>query len=374
MQFGLKTVTSFRAAIVSVLVCAALLALACMGMAFPAVTLSVCALMLMPVVLLLIAPLAGLIPMLTGLAMTVASLYAVGGWMLCGLGALYLAPMTAVYAACLLRKRPFWQTVGAVAGTLSLMLIVIFVLLQNMTGWQLYAAAGDAVADTLRTMPGRDTLLSMLCQAGLLRVPASMQETALVAVEGGYVLSAEVAEELTRQARTLVISFIQQLLPALLVSGSALNALMGVSLGLFYGRRAVRRRAYKRNEPEQDIPDLSMPPLSQWHIPRPWGMRIGIFAVGYLLMNLAGNETVYLLGALMWQVFYTCFAVQGLAAFHYSQKKRGTGRFWRVAIIAAAFMLPLVQTVLMVIGVLDQLTNTRGLRPPLAPRNNNGEE
>ena len=68
-----------------------------------------------------------------------------------------------------------------------------------------------------------------------------------------------------------------------------------------------------------------------------------------------------------------CYALQGLAAIHYTQKQRGTGKFWRVALIVAAMTLSFMQYVLIVFGVLDQLSDARGLRPPLVPRHNREE-
>lgn len=51
------------------------------------------------------------------------------------------------------------------------------------------------------------------------------------------------------------------------------------------------------------------------------------------------------------------------------QRKRGTGKFWRNAIVVAAFTLSFVQTALMILGVFDQISNARGLRPQKLPRN-----
>lgn len=245
-----------------------------------------------------------------------------------------------------------WPSAGA--------LTVIYALVQGMTGGQLYAAAGDAVMQSLDGLAMRDSLLYTLHQMGLLSLPQAMRETALVAVEGGYAFSAEAAQELTLQCRTLVMSLLHGLLPALLVSGTATNVLTGMGLGIYFGRRAAQKRAFKRDEPEQDIPDLGMPELRYWHIPRPWGLRIGILAVGYLIMRLPVGDTLYLLGALMWQAFCVCFAVQGLAAINFNQHQRGTRKGWRVAAIIAAMTVSLFQSVLMIIGVFDQINNARG--------------
>ena len=325
------------------------------------------------VLLMMIGLIAGLIPMFFCLLMALAALLRVGGAMLLGFGALYLLPMTAVYVYCLLRRQPFWHSCAALALALSGALTVIYALVQGMTGGQLYAAAGDAVMQSLDGLAMRDSLLYTLHQMGLLSLPQAMRETALVAVEGGYAFSAEAAQELTLQCRTLVMSLLHGLLPALLVSGTATNVLTGMGLGIYFGRRAAQKRAFKRDEPEQDIPDLGMPELRYWHIPRPWGLRIGILAVGYLIMRLPVGDTLYLLGALMWQAFCVCFAVQGLAAINFNQHQRGTRKGWRVAAIIAAMTVSLFQSVLMIIGVFDQINNARGLRPALKPRDG-GEE
>ena len=373
MKRGLKTCTTLRAAIIACVICAALLALTSANILFPGLSLAVFVLSSMPVLLMMIGLIAGLIPMFFCLLMALAALLRVGGAMLLGFGALYLLPMTAVYVYCLLRRQPFWHSCAALALALSGALTVIYALVQGMTGGQLYAAAGDAVMQSLDGLAMRDSLLYTLHQMGLLSLPQAMRETALVAVEGGYAFSAEAAQELTLQCRTLVMSLLHGLLPALLVSGTATNVLTGMGLGIYFGRRAAQKRAFKRDEPEQDIPDLGMPELRYWHIPRPWGLRIGILAVGYLIMRLPVGDTLYLLGALMWQAFCVCFAVQGLAAITFPQHQRGTRKGWRVAAIIAAMTVSLFQSVLMIIGVFDQINNARGLRPALKPRDG-GEE
>ena len=86
-------------------------------------------------------------------------------------------------------------------------------------------------------------------------------------------------------------------------------------------------------------------------------------------MSLAANDTLFLLGALMWQSFFVSFAVQGLATLNAAQKKRGTGKGWRVALIVASLTLSFMQTALLVVGVMDQISNARGLRPRKTPRN-----
>ncbi len=373
MRRGLTTYTTLRAAITSCLICILILAF-CYAAAFPAINVATVSLMILPVFLMMTGLIAGFIPMAICTAFSLIAMLASGGGTLMLFGALYLLPMLTVYVYGVKNKMHFWKVLFGVAGALFVSQVLIYVILQRMTGGLLYATAANAVADFIHASPVRDSILYLLCASGLLGIPAAMQETALIAVEGGaYIFSDEAVVELLKQVTSFVSGQLLALMPALLVSGSALSGVMGLGFGVHFGRRSMHRRAVRLDEPEQDIPSLDMPPLSQWHIPRPWGKRIGILAVGYLLIQFAANETVLLIGALMWQVFAVAFALQGLAAIHHTQKQRGTAKFWRVALIVASMLLSFMQYVLIFFGVLDQISNARGLRPPLTPPDNREE-
>ena len=368
MQRGFKTYMSVRAAVIDVALCAAILAFSCWGGAFPALGAATVVLYMMPLYLMVSAPVAGLLPAGICLMAALLSLLLTGGVRLFLFGALYLLPMAAVYAACLLQNRRFWLTCAMTGGALALSLLAVYLILQAMTGGDLYGAAARAVTDWLNGLPVRDGLLHILTTYGLLYLPPAMQEGAVVVVDGYYAFTPEAVNELLLQVRSYVYSLLQALVPSLLVTGSGLNTLLGVSLGVYYGARCEQRRAYKRDEEAVPTPDLAMPPLRLWHIPRPWGLRIGVLGLGYFLMRYAANNALYMLGALMWQVFYLCFAVQGLAATNFAQHRRGSSRGWRVAVVVMAFLLRFVQIAMVIMGVIDQMSNARGLRPPLQPR------
>lgn len=373
MRRGLTTYTTLRAAITSCVLCVLLLHL-CQFAAFPAINVATVTLMLMPVFLMMTGLIAGFLPMAACTLMLLIALLASGGTTLLLYGALYILPMLAVFVYGTYKRLPFWQVLLMVVGALFAAQVLIFALLQRMNGGQLYENAANAVANFVNDSPIRDSMLYVFCTSGLLGVPAAMKDTALTVLEDNtFYFSQEAVTELLSQIRSLITMQMQSIMPALLVSGSALSGVMGLGFGIHYGQRSRHRRAVRLNEPEQDIPDLDMPPLSRWHIPRPWGLRIGILGLGYLLIQFAMNDTVLLIGALMWQVFAVCYSLQGLASIHYTQKQRGTSKFWRVALIVASMTLTFMQTVLIIFGILDQITNARGLRPPLAPRTN-GEE
>lgn len=373
MRRGLTTYTTLRAAITSCVLCILLLQF-CVGAAFPAVNVATVTLMLMPVFLMMTGLIAGFLPMAACALMLLIAQLASGGTALLLYGTLYILPMLAVFTYGVYKRQPFWQVLLSVIGALFAAQILIFVLLQRATNFALYETAANAVASFVQDSPVRDNMLYLLCTSGLLGIPATMQDTALTVLEdGSFYFSQEAIAELINQVRSLITMQLQGLMPSLLVSGSVLNGVMGLGFGVHYGQRSRHRRAVRLDEPEQDIPDLNMPPLSKWHIPRPWGIRIGILGLGYLLIQFAMNETMLLIGALMWQVFAVCYSLQGLAAIHHTQKLRGTSRFWRVALIVAAMTLSFMQTVLIIFGIFDQITDPRGLRPPLAPRTNREE-
>lgn len=365
MRRGMTTYTTLRAALISVLVCAGALALALWGAAFPAVNTAAVALSFAPAFLLLTGLIAGFIPMGICAGMTLGALWYAGGGALLLYGGAYLAPMLAAFCVCMARRARFRTALFAVAGALFLSQTAIYAALFVASGGDVYTRAAEAVAAAVEAMPARDSLLYLLCQAGVLGVPEALREGALVEAAGGagYVFAPEVFAELLKQLRSLTAALLKSMMPSLLVSGSALSAVIGLGLGIRLGRRAAERRAFKRGEALMEIPDLGMPAFSQWHIPRPWGLRVGLLAAGYLLMRFAGSDALAMAGALMWQAFAVCFALQGAAYINFTQKKRGTRRFWRVLVPFLACVIPLLQFALLALGAIDQITDPRALRP-----------
>lgn len=372
MRRGLTTYTTLRAALTACVLCV-LLMLFCLTGGLPAVSIAGFTLMLMPVFLMITGLVAGFIPLAVCTAVLLASMLYSGGAVFTFYGALYILPMLGIYAYGVYKKQDFRRVLLSVIGALFVSQLLIFALLQRAAGGQLYEAAGQAAASYIETFPGRDYMLYLFCSMGLLGVPSSMKDTALIAVESGFVFSPEAVAELINQVRSFVSGQLQAIMPALLVSGSVLSGVMGLGFGIYFGQRSMHRRAVRLNEPEQDIPSLDMPELRYWHIPRGWGIRIGFLGIGYLIIMFATHQTVLLVGALMWQVFSVCYALQGLASIHHSQRQKGTGKFWRIALIVAAMTVSFMQTVLIIFGVADQITDPRGLRPPLAPHTDREE-
>lgn len=366
MQRGIKTYTTPRAAATACILYIALLGLTACGLPKPTGT-CLFTLTVAPVYLLITAFVAGFLPMLACAAATLVPLALQGGGWLLLCGGVFLLPMAAALTYCVARRRPFRHTVLAVGMLMACAQMLIYLVLRHRLGVAPEVVLGNAVAVTILDHPYRDAILFDLLNYGLLKIPMAMQGTAIVTVPGGYAFTSELVSELLLQLRDLVIQGVQSILPVL-VAGSFQNALLGISLGIYYGKRRAQRRAYKRNEQPLPVPDLGMPPLREWHLPRPWGLRIGLMACGYLIARSGAGDAAYYLGSLLWQAFTLCFSIQGLAALNAAQHRRGTSRSWRVAAVVLALVFRFMRTPLVILGVVDQFTNTRGLRPPLAPR------
>ena len=117
-------------------------------------------------------------------------------------------------------------------------------------------------------------------------------------------------------------------------------------------------------ELELTLKEKRIPHLSLWHLPRPWGLRIGILGLGYFLVS-SDNTALAMLGQMFYCLFTTVFSIQGLATLNFVQQKKGSRYQWRVA-------LPVVLTLafpntLTILGLMDQLTNMRMLRPMRRP-------
>jgi len=368
MRRGYRTFTTIGAAAIACGLCAGALIFVRMGL-FPAVGTAVLVLWGMPAFLMITGLTAGFVPMLLCLAMALLALANAGGLLPAGFGALYLLPAALVYMACLRREVPFWKSCGLLAGTLAGAQLVMYLWAWRLTGGAVYPAAGQAAAAAVEALPLRNQLFYALLSVGVLQVPEALREGVTVAANGALSLSDALVTELLAQVRSWAEQLTRWAVPALMLTGSALQTLLGLGLGIDLGGRAAQRRAFRQEEETQPIPTLNMPPLRLWHLPRPWGLRIGLLAAGYLLQGLNAGEGVRMLGALMWQAFFLCYGVQGLAAMNFAQHRRGTGRLGRRMTVALALVFRFVQVALVIVGVFDQFSNTRGLRPPLRPRN-----
>lgn len=305
---------------------------------------------------------AGWMPALLGLVLSsggMGLLFGAGG-AACALA--YLAPTWILFLILYKRKTPWLYACAALIGCQIISQAAIFLTLNHLAGGDLFARAAQAVTSFVENSSFGDMLLISMANYGLVGLSGEMVQGAVVVDEMGYVLSDPARQELLLSLRALVGDLLSALLPGMLISHSIETGLLCHT----WPRHRLRRRDVTVENPD-DVPEQTadaMPHLSRWHIPRPWGLRIGVLGLGYFLSS-AQQPALAMLGQLFFALFSTAFTVQGLATLNFVQHKRGTGYSWRVGLpIVLTFLLP---NTLLFLGLMDQVTNMRALRPLRRP-------
>ncbi len=376
----------------------------------------------LPVLLCIAGLWAGSAALLVGLAAAVGiCLYAFG--MTGGLvTALYLLPYTAAFLIVVEKRVPFFKASAVMGLTLLLSQLAAFVILNTLTDYQLYRAAGDAAAQVISASSLCDELLISLYQSGLIRLRSELTDDAFrsVAMLGrdattviGVYLTDFGRQELLLGFASTVEDLMKQL-PLLIVQDSIFFSVGGLGLSLYIGRIAQQRRVYKgaretevraalnarkaavargetpgkptfetaedfrkrlekaEQETPEGFPDLKMPPLSKWFMPRGIGLKVGLLALGYLPMAMSDTPAVIMAGGIAFTVFSSLYMIQGMAALNFLQRKSGAGSVRRR--VALIVMLLLFKTLFHILGIVDQAANFRGLREPLNNHFDDGED
>ena len=327
-------------------------------------------LFLLPVACCLAGAVGGALPMTLDAAAGLLAMARAFGSRGAALAAVYLLPVLAAFL-CVIRFRvPFWKGCAVLIGTHIVALSAAYLLLQRWAGGDLYTVAGQNVANVLKAIESGDSLLCQLYSMGVLDLRSDMAEKALrpSLFGNGYMLDAQAREDLLLSLSALVTNSLQMLVPSVLVSQSILGGVGCLLLPLRFGYLAEERRAFLSDEaaPAAGVrfPDLGMPPFSTWHLPRGVGWQVGAaLAAGYLL-RMSASPTAALAGTVLYAGATAVFSIQGAAMVNFLQKSKGTPRVWRV--IVPLFLLAI--SVLVFIGIADQLMNIRGLRKPREPK------
>lgn len=313
----------------------------------------------------------GAAPMALGAAAGVIAFYRLYGAQGALLSAVYAGLVLLTFAAVIRLRVPFFKACAAEILAHLAALCVIYLLLQRRAGGELYAAAGEAAADALKSWELGDALLLQMYQTGLIDLPAALSENMVRPALGGYALSAPARADMLLSVRGLVSSALSTLAPGLMVSQSILGGVLCLLLPLRFGFLAAERRAFRaEGAPETaqgkpDFPDLGMPPFSLWHLPRGIGWQVGAaLAAGWALERLGSAPATVLAGTILYAAASAVFILQGAALLNFMQKSRGARRFWRVL----APLLLQALGLLLYIGIFDQIVNIRGLRQPRKPK------
>lgn len=319
---------------------------------------------LAPLALCLLLTNAGLLPAVLSACSCTFAVYTAMGAQAALLCAGYLLLTFGTFTVCYARGVHFWKTVLCTVLAHVLAQTAALLVLQLGAGFAMDEAAAQWFTKAVDAMPERDAVLISLYRVGYIKLPDDMLDNAVILQNGVRVLAPEVVSEMLKGLDTLASGLVRTWAQLSPVTISLYCGVFAPTLALYFGARTQQRRVF-RNQSKGEAIDLSMPPLSQWFLPRGWGLRVGLLAPGYLLALFASSDAVYIAGQILWNAFTTVYAIQGLAVLDHLLKARSARPLTRKILMLALFVL--LRGVLVVLGVMDQVLNLRKLRPPLAP-------
>ena len=322
---------------------------------------------LLPVALCMVTMICGVLPMLIGLITVLSSLATLMGTTGLMLSALYVVPLMGAFLTIMWLQVPFKKSCPIMIGMHVAALAAVFAVCQRMTNGDLYNAAGNIVADFLKSWDMGDLLLYEFYSMGLIDLRESLQDNAVQSSLYSFTLSDAVREDMLLSVRTMITGQLQLIIPNLIASQSLLGGTACLLLPLRFGYLAEEKRAFRREEPAQepgrqpvDFSMLDMPPFQTWHIPRRIGWQVGVALISGYLLRYSGTHALKIAGIMLYAAASGVFMIQGAAFINFMQKRRGTKRFWRVLVPLLLMTTPF----LTFIGIFDQMNNARGLRKP----------
>lgn len=324
-----------------------------------------------PAALCVTAAVCGTAAMAAGLAAALGAMAVLTGSQGLLVTAVYLGVIVGAFLAVMLLRVPFRRGLPVMIAAHLAAFSLVYVLLQRMTGGELYAAAGSAAAAYLEKADIGDMMLYQLYSMRLIDLKGELAENALRQVAGGYELSSAARQDMLLSLRELVSSALQSFVPQTMVNHGILSGVGCLLLPVRFGQIAAERRAYLASPETEEGParesgfsDLDMPPFSLWHLPRGFGWQVGAALIAGYLFRGSGTPVLRTAGIILYAAASAVFTVQGAAAMNFFQKSRGTRRGWRVAVP----LLLMGTSLLMFLGIFDQFSNFRGLRKPPEPK------
>ena len=329
-------------------------------------------LFVMPAALCIGGAVCGLVPLALGCAAALGGMARVFGPKGLLVTAVYLLPVIAAFLVIVTRRVSFWKGCAILIGVHVAALAADYLILQHWAGGDLYASAARLAADALSRWEYGDSVLVQFYSMGLIDLPKELADG--VRMEGfQYIVSDAARQDMLLSVSALVSLLLKSIVPGLiLIRQSILGGVGCLLLPLRFGFLAEEKRqakahpagegdATQQDKGEQvDFPDLDMPPFSRWYIPRKYGWQLGAALVLGILLRGSAVPALAVAGLILHYLGEAVFSIQGAAMINYSQHMRGTGRFWRVLVP----LLLLSTSLLMVVGLLDQMMNVRGLRKP----------
>ncbi len=276
----------------------------------------------------------------------------------------YLAPPLVAYACCLYRGVSAYRAMAIIALVYGASVLLLYALSFRVLGEAPFDALSRLAVQALQSMPERDGLLITATRFGLLSIPESLSDSAVIqSQQGGATLSPELLEELYKQVQARLGIWLRALVPSLISSYAPWLALGGVHLSEFYGKRQAERRAFRapQDSPAPSYPRLEpLPVFHRFHLPA--SLSKPLLAAGGLafLTRFSSQQGLALAGAMLYNIFSALFSLQGLSCLNHMQKTRGVRPSVRgLSIAAFTLLLPHASLIL---GIFDQLSDPRKLR------------
>ncbi|MBO2517145.1 MAG: hypothetical protein CW338_07750 [Clostridiales bacterium] len=265
------------------------------------------------------------------------------------------------------------------------MMVTYLVIDLGMYVWLKLTAGGDIARD------GGDAFVNDYLNSGLIQMMSSADSLAQMLREtfgfsssvpgpapAGGLLTASL-----QQTENVAVSVHDSVGSVrLLAEDYTLSILLGLPGNIIYtaviaagASQHFAQRSNERALRDLPLPDTKMPPLRQWYIPRQWGAAIGLFAVGIvlrLIFSYEENPSMYIAGSIFFGIFEAFYVVQGVAVINDMQHRRGRGRF--ACFIIPVLIVEIVPFVAMILGVIDQWKDMRGLRGPKTENENKEEQ
>ncbi len=303
---------------------------------------------LSPVMLAVCGISAGIVPM------TVFSLVLpVVAWLLFGetltpaLCAIYLVPFLIVHIYCFARKVPFWHMAAAHIAALAISQTAILAILRHFVGGNLFVGGADYLVQLVAESPNGNELLLLLHRLNLLQLPEGMISAINFSI--AQVMMPKARIELLNGLRTFLELYLPVLLPTVIVNNAILAGVFGVAFPLLAARRL-----------KVDV--VQMEPFATWHLSSSAGVVVFLLGLGNLLSSGFPNSYLSLAGMMMSEAFFIVFAIQGAAIIDFFRARTGAYTSFRWLWPCAVFIT--IPWLLMIIGIADQIMNFRGLRKP----------
>ena len=264
----------------------------------------------------------------------------------------YVLPVGAALLAALQRRLTFFKTVLAVLAAYVLSVLAIYLILQHMAGGAVFRKAAQAAIQGLDQWTHRDALLYNLWKGGILS--HGQPDGTQVFIEKGrgwWTFTPEVLQEFYKQIDYRLEGLLQTQFQGMLTSFGIYLA----ALGSYWALRIAQGA-----KPDGCPALKGMPPFREWYIPRALGSRLWVLAAGYLLMFLNAPPVVQLAGSLMFNVFYAVYVLQGMAVIDHRLSLGALNPWLKRMLLLLLFVL--LQPLLLLMGIIDQLRDTRGFR------------